>query len=142
MNQTQRKRVFSGIQPTGVVHIGNYVGALKNWVAMQTTYDCVFAVVDLHAITVPQEPAKLHDAILRTAATVLAVGVDPKKSILFVQSDVPEHSELAWILNCHVYFGELSRRDFFSAPWISTPERSLPASSLATWTKRSTERLA
>jgi tryptophanyl-tRNA synthetase len=113
MNQTQRKRVFSGIQPTGVVHIGNYVGALKNWVAMQTTYDCVFAVVDLHAITVPQEPAKLHDAILRTAATVLAVGVDPKKSILFVQSDVPEHSELAWILNCHVYFGELSRMTQF-----------------------------
>ncbi len=108
-----KKRVFSGIQPSGVVHLGNYVGALKNWVAMQADYDCLYCVVDLHAITVPQDPAKLRENILLTAATALAVGIDPAKSILFVQSDVPEHAELAWILNCFVYFGELSRMTQF-----------------------------
>jgi tryptophanyl-tRNA synthetase len=108
-----KKRVFSGIQPSGVVHLGNYVGALKNWVAMQNEYDCLYCVVDLHAITVPQDPAKLKQNILLTAATSLAVGIDPEKSILFVQSDVPEHAELAWILNCFVYFGELSRMTQF-----------------------------
>jgi tryptophanyl-tRNA synthetase len=108
-----KKRVFSGIQPSGVVHLGNYVGALKNWVAMQESYDCLYCVVDLHAITVPQEPAKLRQNILLTAATALAVGIDPAKSLLFVQSDVPEHAELAWILNCFVYFGELSRMTQF-----------------------------
>ncbi len=108
-----KKRVFSGIQPTGIVHIGNYIGALKNWVAMQDTHDCVYCVVDLHAITVPQDPVAFHENILRTVATLLAVGIDPKKSILFIQSDVPEHSELAWILNCFVYFGELSRMTQF-----------------------------
>jgi len=108
-----KKRVFSGIQPTGVVHIGNYIGALKNWVAMQDSYDCVYCVVDLHAITVPQEPAEFHENILRTVATLLAVGIDPARSVLFIQSDVPEHSELAWILNCFVYFGELNRMTQF-----------------------------
>ncbi len=108
-----KKRVFSGIQPTGVIHLGNYLGALKNWAAMQDTHDCVYCIVDLHAITVPQEPKAFHDAVLRTAAATLAVGIDPSKSILFVQSDVPEHSELAWILNCFVYFGELSRMTQF-----------------------------
>ncbi len=108
-----KKRVFSGIQPSGVVHLGNYVGALKNWVAMQDDHDCLYCVVDLHAITVPQDPAKLKQNILLTAATALAIGIDPAKSILFVQSDVPEHGELAWILNCFVYFGELSRMTQF-----------------------------
>src|SRR5262245_44072867 len=108
-----KKRVFSGIQPTGVVHLGNYIGALKNWVHMQAGYDCLYCIVDLHAITIPQEPEKLHESIRRTAAITLAVGVDPAQSILFVQSDVPEHSELAWILNCFVYFGELSRMTQF-----------------------------
>lgn len=108
-----KKRVFSGIQPTGIVHIGNYIGALKNWVVMQDSYDCLYCIVDLHAITVPQDPQKFHDGILQTAATVLAAGIDPQKSLLFVQSDVPAHSELAWILNCFVYFGELSRMTQF-----------------------------
>jgi tryptophanyl-tRNA synthetase len=109
----QQKRVFSGIQPSGVVHVGNYIGALKNWVAMQAEYNCLYCIVDLHAITVPQDPKELHECILKTAATTLAVGIDPAKSILFVQSDVPEHSELAWILNCFIYFGELSRMTQF-----------------------------
>lgn len=108
-----KKRVFSGIQPSGVVHLGNYVGALQNWVAMQADYECLYCVVDLHAITVPQDPKKLRENILLTAATSIAVGIDPAKSILFVQSDVPEHAELAWILNCFVYFGELSRMTQF-----------------------------
>src|SRR2546428_663993 len=107
------KRVFSGIQPSGIVHLGNYIGALKNWVSMQETHDCLYCLVDLHAITVPQDPKELRESILRTAAATLAVGIDPKKSILFVQSDVPEHSELAWILNCFTYFGELNRMTQF-----------------------------
>ncbi|OVE77519.1 tryptophan--tRNA ligase, partial [bacterium F11] len=110
---SMKKRVFSGIQPTGVVHLGNYIGALKNWVAMQEEYDCLYCIVDLHAITVPQNPEELHNSILRTAATTLAVGVDPTKSLLFVQSDVPEHAELAWILNCFVYYGELGQMTQF-----------------------------
>jgi tryptophanyl-tRNA synthetase len=108
-----KKRVFSGIQPTGIVHLGNYIGALKNWVAMQEHYDCLYCIVDLHAITIPQEPAALHDQILTTAAITLAVGIDPKTSLLFVQSDVPEHGELAWILNAFVYYGELTRMTQF-----------------------------
>ncbi len=108
-----KKRVFSGIQPTGIVHIGNYIGALQNWVSMQADYDCLYCIVDLHAITVPQDPKELRETILKTAAVTLAVGIDPKKSVLFVQSDVPEHAELAWILNCFVYFGELSRMTQF-----------------------------
>jgi tryptophanyl-tRNA synthetase len=108
-----KKRVFSGIQPSGIVHLGNYIGALKNWVSMQESHDCLYCIVDLHAITVPQKPEELKESILRTAAVTLAVGIDPEKSILFVQSDVAEHSELAWILNCYTYFGELNRMTQF-----------------------------
>ncbi|MCB4757676.1 MAG: tryptophan--tRNA ligase [Elusimicrobia bacterium] len=108
-----RKRVFSGIQPTGLVHIGNYLGALKNWAAMQDEYDCVYCIVDLHALTIPQNPEEFRQNILLTAAATIASGIDPKRSILFVQSDVPEHSELCWILNCFVYFGELNRMTQF-----------------------------
>ena len=107
------KKVFSGIQPTGIVHIGNYLGALKNWVALQDSYQCTYCVVDLHAITVEQDPAQLRSSILYTAALCLGLGIDPKRSTLFVQSDVPEHSELAWILNCHAYLGELRRMTQF-----------------------------
>src|SRR5437870_8196091 len=107
------KKVFSGIQPTGIVHIGNYLGALKNWAALQEDYLCTYCVVDLHAITVDQDPGELKRSILYTAAVCLAVGIDPKRSILFVQSDAPEHSELAWILNCHAYMGELRRMTQF-----------------------------
>ncbi len=107
------KRVFSGIQPSGIVHIGNYIGALKNWALMQNDHDCLYCIVDLHAITVPQEPKDLHERVLFTAATTLAAGIDPKKSILFVQSDVAEHCELAWILSCVGYYGELTRMTQF-----------------------------
>jgi tryptophanyl-tRNA synthetase len=106
---TSLKKIFSGIQPTGIVHIGNYLGALKNWVALQDQHQCTYCVVDLHAITVEQDPAELKRSILYTSAVCLALGVDPTRSILFVQSDAPEHSELAWILNCHAYMGELRR---------------------------------
>ncbi len=108
-----KKRVFSGIQPSGVVHIGNYIGALKNWALMQKDYDCIYCIVDLHAITVPQDPKDLRERILFTTATALAAGVDASQSVLFVQSDVPEHAELAWLLNCVVYYGELTRMTQF-----------------------------
>ena len=90
------KRVFSGIQPTGNIHIGNYLGALKQFVELQDNSDCIYCIVDLHSITVPQDPKKLRESIRNVAALYLAVGVDPKKSTVFVQSDVPGHSELSW----------------------------------------------
>lgn len=107
------KRVFSGVQPTGNIHLGNYLGALKQFVELQNEYECVYCIVDLHAITVPQDPKELKQHILDVAALYLAVGVDPKKSIVFVQSDVSGHSELSWILTCNSYTGELSRMTQF-----------------------------
>ncbi len=103
------KRVFSGVQPTGNLHLGNYLGALTQFVELQDDYDCLYCIVDLHAITLPQDKKELHDNILNIAALYLAVGIDPKKSTIFVQSDVPGHSELAWLLTCNSYTGELSR---------------------------------
>ncbi|MGI6732264.1 MAG: tryptophan--tRNA ligase [Anaerovoracaceae bacterium] len=103
------KRVFSGVQPTGNIHIGNYLGALKQFVELQEENECIYCIVDLHSITVPQDPETLRSNILDVAALYLAVGLDPKKSVVFVQSDVPGHSELAWILTCNSYTGELSR---------------------------------
>ncbi len=103
------KRVFSGIQPTGNIHIGNYLGALKQFVELQEDNECVYCIVDLHSITVPQDPKKLRESIRNVAALYLAVGVDPKKSTVFVQSDVSGHAELSWILTCSSYTGELSR---------------------------------
>lgn len=103
------KRVFSGIQPTGNIHIGNYLGALKQFVELQDDNECFYCIVDLHSITVPQDPKKLKENIRNVAALYLAVGVDPKKSTVFVQSDVSGHSELSWILTCSSYTGELSR---------------------------------
>ena len=94
-----RKKAFSGIQPSGTIHLGNYLGALKNWVQMQDDYECIFSVVDLHSITVFQEPKVLRRQIIDTAKILLALGVDPKKSTLFIQSDVPAHTQLYWILN-------------------------------------------
>ena len=99
--------VFSGVQPSGELHIGNYLGALTQWVALQNEHECIFSIVDLHAITVPQEPKDLRENILKTAALYLAVGVDPEKSTLFVQSDVHEHAELAWVLNSIAKLSEL-----------------------------------
>ena len=107
------KRVFSGVQPTGNIHLGNYLGALKQFVELQEDHECIYCIVDMHAITVPQDPKELRKHILDVAALYLAVGVDPKKSIVFVQSDVPGHAELSWVLTCNSYTGELSRMTQF-----------------------------
>lgn len=107
------KRVFSGVQPTGNIHLGNYLGALKQFVELQDDHECIYCIVDMHAITVPQDPKELRKHILDVAALYLAVGVDPKKSIVFVQSDVPGHAELSWVLTCNSYTGELSRMTQF-----------------------------
>jgi len=100
---------FSGIQPTNVVHIGNYIGAIKQWAEIQHRYPCLFCIVDLHAITVPQHPEELRENNLRLAATYLAAGLDPRRSHLFIQSEVPEHTELAWILGTLTKMAELER---------------------------------
>ena len=105
----ERKIVFSGAQPSGELSIGNYVGALRQWVGMQDDYDCIYCVVDEHAITVRQDPAALHKACFNTLAVYLALGIDPEKSTIFVQSHVPAHAELGWILNCYTQNGELAR---------------------------------
>jgi len=94
-------RILSGIQPTGHLHLGNYLGAIRPWVRMQADYDCLFMLADLHAITVAQEPAALQAATRETAAAYIACGIDPAHSIIFPQSAIAAHSELAWILNCH-----------------------------------------
>lgn len=107
------KRVFSGVQPTGNIHIGNYLGALKQFVELQDDHDCIYCIVDLHSITVPQDPKVLKENILNVAALYIAVGLDPKKSIIFIQSMVPGHAELSWILTCSSYTGELSRMTQF-----------------------------
>jgi tryptophanyl-tRNA synthetase len=104
-----KKRVFSGIQPTGNTHIGNYIGATRHWAADQDKYDNIFCIVDLHAITVQQDPKELKAEIREVTGLLLANGIDPKKSIVFVQSHVHEHSELAWILNCFIPMGWLGR---------------------------------
>lgn len=109
-----RQRVFSGMQPTGSLHLGNYLGALINWVAMQQTHECIYCVVDLHAITADwQEPGELRQSIRRAAAAYIACGIDPKQSIVFNQSQVPEHAELAWIFNCVARLGWLNRMTQF-----------------------------
>ena len=107
------KRVFSGVQPTGNIHLGNYLGALKQFVELQDDHECIYCIVDMHAITVPQDPKELRESILDVAALYLAVGIDPEKSIVFVQSDVSGHAELNWVLTCNSYTGELSRMTQF-----------------------------
>ena len=109
------KRVFSGVQPTGNIHLGNYLGALKQFVDLQEDHECIYCIVDEHAITVPQNPKELKEHILDVAALYLAIGVDPKKSIVFVQSDVSGHAELGWVLNCCANTGELFRMTQFKA---------------------------
>ena len=103
------KTVFSGIQPTGNIHLGNYLGALRNWVRLQDDHNAIYCVVDLHALTIPQDPAELLVARLQTAKILLSVGVDPDRSALYYQSQVPQHTELAWILGTMVPMGVLSR---------------------------------
>lgn len=110
---TEGKRVFSGIQPTGDLHLGNYVGALKNWVTMQEEYETIYCVVDLHAMTIPYERADMVSSRLETARMLLAVGIDPDRSLLYFQSDVPQHSELAWILGTMTGLGQLERMTQF-----------------------------
>lgn len=105
--------VFSGAQPSGELTIGNYIGALRQWVKLQDEFDCIYCIVDLHAITVRQDPIKLRKATLDTLALYLACGIDPQKSTIFIQSHVPEHVQLSWILSCYTYFGELSRMTQF-----------------------------
>ncbi|MCP4548324.1 MAG: tryptophan--tRNA ligase [bacterium] len=107
------KRVFSGIQPSGEAHLGNYAGALKNWVRLQDEYECIYCVVDYHAVTQPYESAELPGKTLDMATSLLAAGIDPEKATLFVQSAVPEHTELAWLFNCVTPLGELERMTQF-----------------------------
>ena len=109
----QRKRVFSGIQPTGGIHLGNYLGAIRNWVSQQDLYDNIFCIVDLHAMTLPYDAKELRARNLELASVLLAAGIDPERSILFVQSDVREHTELTWVLGTLATFGELSRMTQF-----------------------------
>ena len=111
--ETKKKRVLSMIQPTGMFTLGNYLGALKNFVALQNDYECVYALADLHAITVRQNPAEFRKNTLSAYAMMLALGIDPEKSIFFIQSQVPEHAQLAWVLSCYTQFGELSRMTQF-----------------------------
>ena len=122
MADERKKRVFSGIQPTGGFTLGNYLGAVRNWGALQDEYDCIYSVVDLHSITVRQDPATLRRQIRESAALLLACGVDPQKAILFIQGDVHQHAELSWILGCYTQFGELSRMTQFKDKSQKHPE--------------------
>lgn len=111
--QERKKRIFSGVQPSGQLTLGTYLGALKNWAAMQDEYDCVYCIVDMHAITVRQVPADLRRRSLEQVAWYIACGLDPSKSIMFLQSQVPQHAQLSWVLNCYTMTGELSRMTQF-----------------------------
>ena len=112
-NTARKKRIFSGIQPSGDLTLGSYMGAIKNWVELQDEYECLYCIVDMHAITVRQNPADLRRRALSQLAQYIACGLDPKKSVLFIQSHVPQHAELGWILGCYTQFGELSRMTQF-----------------------------
>ena len=111
--EDKKKVIFSGAQPSGKLSIGNYIGALKNWVDLQSQYECFYCVVDMHAITVRQDPAELRRRTLETLAVYMACGIDPEQVTLFVQSHVPAHAELSWVLGCYTMFGELSRMTQF-----------------------------
>jgi len=119
-----RKRIFSGAQPTGQLHIGNYLGALRNWVALQDEYESFYCIVNLHAITLPQDPAVLRQKTLDLARIYLAAGLDPQRSTIFIQSDVPEHAELTWVLSCISRMGELERMTQFKDKGKGNTERA------------------
>ena len=122
-NQTAaRKRILSGIQPTGTPTLGNYIGAVRNWALLQKDYDCLYMVADLHALTVRQVPADLRRQTREMAALLLAVGIDPKEHVLFVQSHVPAHTQLSWVLCCNTQFGELSRMTQFKDKSAKHPD--------------------
>ena len=126
------KRIFSGVQPSGQLHLGNYLGAIRNWVAMQeegkkvnaSNLSLLFSIVDLHAITVPQEPKKLHDSILSTAAALLSCGLSPDHCTMYVQSAVREHAHLSWILACQTPMGWLNRMTQFKDKSKGSGDRS------------------
>ena len=121
--QEERKKViFSAIQPSGTITLGNYLGALKNWIGLQDEYDCIYALADLHTITVRQDPPTFRRHTLEAYALLLACGVDPKKSIFFIQSHVPTHAQLAWILDCYSQFGELQRMTQFKDKSAKHPD--------------------
>ena len=113
MEEVQKKRMLSGIQPSGDLHLGNYLGAIKNWADRVNDYECYYFMADLHTITVRQEPAELRRRSLNQLAQYIACGLDPEKNVLFLQSHVPAHTQLAWVLNCYTMFGELSRMTQF-----------------------------
>jgi len=119
-----KKRIFSGAQPTGSLHIGNYLGALKNWVALQDEYESYFCIVNLHAITLPQDPKTLRQKTLDLARIYLAAGVDPERATIFIQSDVAEHAELTWVLSCIARMGELERMTQFKDKGKGNTERA------------------
>ena len=118
----RKKRIFSAIQPTGVMTLGNYLGAVRNWVEMQDEFDCIYSIANMHAITVRQDPKELRENTLRLMALLLACGIDPERSVLFVQSQVKTHAELSWVLNCCTQFGELSRMTQFKDKSARHPE--------------------
>lgn len=115
----QKKIIFSGMQPSGLITLGNYLGALNNWTKLQYDYNCLYCIVDMHAITVRQDPVKLRKQAKELLLQYLAVGLDPEKSILYYQSHVPQHAELGWILNCYTYMGELNRMTQFKEKSLS-----------------------
>lgn len=117
-----KKIIFSGIQPTGGFTLGNYLGSVRNWSALQDDYDCIYSIADLHAITVRQDPAKLRAQSLASYALLLACGVDPNRSTVFIQSQVPAHTQLTWILSCSTAFGELTRMTQFKDKAKSHPD--------------------
>ncbi|MBS7403170.1 MAG: tryptophan--tRNA ligase [Oscillospiraceae bacterium] len=113
MDENVKKTIFSGIQPSGELTLGSYLGAIKNWVELEKDYNCYYCIVDMHAITVRQTPADLRRRTLEQLAQYIACGLDPEKNTIFIQSHVPAHAELAWVLNCYTMFGELSRMTQF-----------------------------
>ncbi len=113
MSDNQKKTIFSGVQPSGKLTLGNYLGAIKNFPLLQEEYNCIYCVVDMHAITVRQDPTALRRQTLEVLAQYIACGLDPEKSVLFIQSHVPAHAELGWVLNCYTMFGEASRMTQF-----------------------------
>ncbi|MFV0503477.1 MAG: tryptophan--tRNA ligase [Lachnospirales bacterium] len=121
-----KKVIFSGIQPSGDLTLGNYIGAIKNWVALQDEFDCYFSIVDLHAITLKQAPKELRKRTLEILSIYVASGINPEKCTLFIQSHVKEHAELAWLLNCYTYMGELNRMTQFKDKSSKLSNQSIP----------------
>ena len=113
IDMENRKRIFSGIQPSGTIHIGNYFGAIENWVRLMDTYECFFAIVDYHAITVHYDQSMMQKRIWDAVLDNIAAGLDPERCTMFIQSDVPQHTELCWLLNCVTPIGELFRMTQF-----------------------------